>query len=400
MMLSLSWLLPLVSGCLSPLSEGLAPATPADTTVKMDFFHRPLPEIPLPNDIATRYDGSSATGRRVNASMVAPTQLEVRVRTLLDNLDGWGVMQPITVPFTGPLDVDSVIAAHRDTDYDTSDDVVYLVDIDPDSPEFGEVQLLDLGNGNYPVVVQETDGYWANDPRESTLSILFEETDEDLDGNGVLDPGEDSDADGVLDVPNYLPGHDPAPDDMGARADALMTFYERETNTLIAKPLVPLRERTTYAFVVTRRLVDEAGSPVGSPYPWINHSSQTTELEPLLDVLPDGLSVEDIAYTFPFTTQSVQSHWQALRDGLYGEGVQAHLGEEFPPEVTEVFELRDTAYFPDATNSYLLYGEQFKEAFLDIYAEIAGKDMDTREFEVFNESMDYVDYQIIGSFDS
>ena len=44
--------------------------------------------------------------------------------------------------------------------------------------------------------------------------------------------------------------------DLAARADALMTFYESETNTLIARPVEPLRERTTYAVVVTRRLLD------------------------------------------------------------------------------------------------------------------------------------------------
>ena len=35
-----------------------------------------------------------------------------------------------------------------------------------------------------------------------------------------------------------------------------MPFYEKQTNTLILRPLVPLHERTTYAVVVTRRLKD------------------------------------------------------------------------------------------------------------------------------------------------
>ena len=45
-----------LAGCLSELPEGIAPSQPADVTVKMDFFNRPLPEIPLPNDVATRFD--------------------------------------------------------------------------------------------------------------------------------------------------------------------------------------------------------------------------------------------------------------------------------------------------------------------------------------------------------
>ena len=42
----------------------------------MDFYKRPLPEIPLPNNIATRFDAESPTLRRINASMVAPTAME------------------------------------------------------------------------------------------------------------------------------------------------------------------------------------------------------------------------------------------------------------------------------------------------------------------------------------
>jgi len=55
--------------------------------VKLDFFHRPLPEIPLPIDLATRHDPSSPTGLRINASMLAPTQMERTVRRLIDTLD-------------------------------------------------------------------------------------------------------------------------------------------------------------------------------------------------------------------------------------------------------------------------------------------------------------------------
>jgi hypothetical protein len=340
--------------CMSPEAGGLAEATAAATTVKMDFYHRPLPEIPLPNDIATTADPTSATGRRVNASMLAPTQMERRVRGYLDDLDGWGTLQPIVIPFTGPLDIESILAAHRDVNYDPADDVIYLINIDRDSAKFGELRHLDLGNGNYPVVLEGRDKYWQNDPRGDTISILFEETNEDLNGNGILEPFEDTDADGVLDVPNYLPGAtaDPTdPNDLAARADAMMSFYERETSTLIARPMMPLDERTTYAVVVTRRLLDEAGDPVGSPYPFINHNAQTEALRPLLEVLPDGVAVDDIAYTFSFTTQTTSSSFVAVRDGLYGYGVQAHLAREFPAEVATLEPLLDS---DDATNVYVL----------------------------------------------
>ena len=76
-------------------AEGLLPSQAADVTVKFDFDARPLPEIPLPNDIATRPDDHARTGRRLNASMIAPTNMEQRTRRLIDGLDGWGLYQPI-----------------------------------------------------------------------------------------------------------------------------------------------------------------------------------------------------------------------------------------------------------------------------------------------------------------
>ena len=62
-----------VSGCNSSDSDGLKGSPKSETTVKFDFFHKPLPEIPLPNDIATTFDKDSPTKRRVNASMIAPS---------------------------------------------------------------------------------------------------------------------------------------------------------------------------------------------------------------------------------------------------------------------------------------------------------------------------------------
>ncbi|MBM4292999.1 MAG: hypothetical protein FJ138_17580 [Deltaproteobacteria bacterium] len=69
-----------LTSCLSGAPEGLAPAPAARVMVKHDSLHRPLPDLPLPNDLATRLDPTSAMGRRINASMVAPTALEAHVR--------------------------------------------------------------------------------------------------------------------------------------------------------------------------------------------------------------------------------------------------------------------------------------------------------------------------------
>lgn len=389
-----------VSGCSLSESEGVATSQPARTTVKMDFFHKPLPEIPLPNDVATVVDPTSATGRRINASMVAPTGFERLTRQKIDELDGWGVFQPITIPFTGPIDVQSLLAGHRDPLYETDNDVIYLINIDRRSPEFGRLHHLDVGNGNYPIVLERRDNYWDNDPRAGTVSILFDEVDEDLNGNGILDPGEDTDADGVLDKPNYLPGAQPRPDDLKARVDNFMSFYERETNTLIVRPLVPLRERTTYAVVVTRRLRDANGEPVGSPYPTIHHTSQTEALRPLAEVLPAGLTLADVAFAFTFTTQSVESHWRAVREGLYGYGPQRHLAHEFPAKVEALLPLRDPQRFPNSKRLYLLYGENWLQAARPLVTTFLGLNANSEEYRQLATSLEYVDYFVIGTYRS
>ena len=388
-------------GCSTNTVEGLAPAQPAATHVKMDFYHRPLPDIPLPNDIATRYDETSATGRRINASMVAPTAFESDVRKRIDQLDGWGIFQPIAIPFEGnALDVNTILAGHRDADYKFDNDVVYLINVDKKSPRFGELRPLDVGNGNYPVVLQVRDNYWKNDPRVDTLSLLFEETDEDINKNGKLDPGEDTDADGVLDVPNYLPGKNPAKDDLGARADALMTFYERETNTLLLRPMTPLDERTTYAIVVTRRLKDVTGAPVGSPYEYINHTAQTEALSALPEVLPEGLALSDVAFTYTFTTETVQRDMVAVRDGLYGLGAQKHLATEFPAEVASIEQMRDADKYPNAKMLHLMYGEDWLKALPTILTQLLGQSKDSEAYKITIASYDYVDYFVVGSFES
>ncbi|MBI3781917.1 MAG: hypothetical protein HY270_00800 [Deltaproteobacteria bacterium] len=389
----------LANGCSLSESDGVADSQPAKTTVKMDFFHKPLPEIPMPNDIATVIDTSSATGRRINASMIAPTGFERSTRELADKIDGWGIFQPITIPFTGALDVESIRAGHRDPYYETANDVVYVINIDRSSPEFGQLQYVDIGNGNYPIVLERRDNYWDNDTRAGTMSILFDEVDEDVNHNGVLDPGEDTDGDGILDKPNYYPGAHPQSDDLAGRADAVMTFYERETNTLIVRLLKPLKERTVYAVIVTRRIHDVDGNPVGSPFPTINHTAQTEALRPLPEVLPPGLTMKDIAFAFTFTTQTVASDWRAVREGLYGHGVQSHLAQEFPPVVDELLPMRDTSRF-HTTRPYLLWGENWVEAAKPLATNFLGLNPQSAQYKQLAESLSYIDYFVIGRYQS
>jgi hypothetical protein len=290
--------------------------------VIFDLDARPFPEIPFPNDLATRPDPRAATGRRLNVSLVAPTRLEGRVRERIDRLDGFSTFAPFTVRFDAPLDIAALLARHG-ADLRFDDDAVYLIDL-----ETGEPVPLDIGYGAYPLVLERPDRYFPNDPRGGGSNLVFETVDEDLNGNGVLDPGEDTDGDGVLDRPNLtVPGGDPV--------DDLMTFYESETDTLIVRPLVPLRQRHGYAVVLTDRLVGLDGQPVRSAFAWIHHIEQTAALRPLVDLLqrlPGGLTVSEVAFCWSFTTQTVTHELEDLRMGLYGQGPFAWLAEAFPPD--------------------------------------------------------------------
>ena len=73
--------------------------------VRYELNAKPLPEIPLPNNQATRLDPSSPTGRRLNISEDAVTEYERRTRRAFNELDGFGAYAPIIVSFDQPLDI-------------------------------------------------------------------------------------------------------------------------------------------------------------------------------------------------------------------------------------------------------------------------------------------------------
>ena len=318
----------LACSCIDQAPEGLAPSQFEEGApmVIFDPNAKPLPEIPLPNDVATRLDANEPfTGRRINVSFDAPTAVERDVRRRAELNNGFGTYSPITVSFTRPLDLWNIVDRHqRNTDF--SDDAIYLVDVTPGSPTYLKPTLLDLGRGNFPVTLKDYDMFFLNDPRSMSTNVLLETEEEDTNGNGILDPGEDTDFDGNLDHPNVHP-------EGAAPEDGLLTWYEKETNTLIVRPVVPLRQETTYAVVLTRRLVGETGIAVASPFPFVNHAMQTAALKPLKQALAHnnwGLDLGDIAFTWTFTTQSVTRVLEAVRDGLYGQGKLGWIADRFP----------------------------------------------------------------------
>jgi hypothetical protein len=337
--------LALLAGLAAACDPGELPAgfraTPEGSgpRIRWDLEAEPVPEIPLPNDLATWPDPTSPTGRRLNASLVAPTAVERRTRALFSRIDGWGTFAPVTVSFDAPLDTDELRRRQGRGRYGRDafpQHAVYVIDL-----RTGVPALLDVDSGNFTFNLKTPDNYAENDPRGGESNLLFETVEEDLDGDGVLDPGEDTDFDGVLDHPNTLSGRrDPAnPLDT---YDELMLSYERETDTLILRPIVPLEEETEYAVVITDRLVGRDGRPVRSPLPFVHHLAQKSSLARLPEIfaarphLYGDLATrgwEGVAFAWTFTTQSVTRDLRAIRDGLYGEGPFARLSRDFPPDL-------------------------------------------------------------------
>jgi len=318
----------LVTACGS--SEGLRATPPGDgPLVTVDWDAEPLPDLPFPNDLATRPDPTSPTGLRLNISMVADTHHQSEDREKLNKLSGWGIFQPITVGFRDLIDLDDFGARHaldrRSGDARLDDDAVFVIDVTPGSPTFGQPAAIDIGEGRFPMDVWGPHRYFENDTRADEPSVVFDTVDEDLNGNGVLDWGEDTDNDGTLDVPNVWPA-----DSADVYSD-LLSWYERESNTVVIRPAVPLREETTYAVVVTERVVGVDGAPVRSPWEYIHHLRQTEALRPLDEVLPNvGLTLEDVAFTWSFTTGSVTQEMVDIRRGFDGDGPLGWLDEAIP----------------------------------------------------------------------
>jgi hypothetical protein len=297
-----------LAGCRSgqPI-EGLAPAR--DTggpRIAFDLQRQPLPEMPFPNDLATRPDPGSPTGVRLDSSIAAPSQIEQRTRALLDQLDGFGTFAPITVSFEPGAEIDVLDLFARQNDADPTNDAVYLVQIDN-----GRVWPLDFGGGHFPYVIADPAQYFPNDPFAAHRNLLFP-------GCG---PGAN------VFVP---PG--PACDDPDPRhqADQLLPFYERSTRTLIARPVLPLDQEKRYAVILTNRLHDAQGRAVVPPGSGINHPSQNGELSPVIGRLPPGAALSDIAYVWAFTTQSTTRDLERIQAGLRQLGPLGNLAIQYP----------------------------------------------------------------------
>ena len=342
----------LFCGCLMDTVPEPLRRTPAGpgATVVFDTERRPLPEVPLPNDIATFPDPTSRTGLRINASLIAPSSLEVESREALAEQEGWGTFMPVTVSFSRTaemsptlpaIDLDELQRRTLADDHAFEDDPVYLIDL-----ETGVPMVLDFGSGALPVVLRDQDRYGPNDPHLDNHNLYFEENEE---GAGLSQaeyrPELDLDFDGVLDHPNVWPDPSPgAPIDRSTPGN-LLTVYERETDTLLVRPLLALREKHEYAVVLSNRLLGQDRRPVRSPFDGIYHPAQERAAARVQAILSDparagyygdlaGTGLDGVAFLWSFTTAPRIEDLRLLRDGLYGHGPFARLARDFPPRAT------------------------------------------------------------------
>jgi hypothetical protein len=366
--------------CSSAPFEGLAPArNRGGPIVQFDLTAQPFPAVPFPNDVLTRPDPTSPTGLRLNAPLIAPSELEARMRGLLDTLDGFGTFAPISVAFDKDLDVLDLF--NRQNDGDPANDGAYLVDLST-----GATVPLDFDAGHFPATRTAPGPLFANDPDAGAFNLLFP----------VSGP-----------FANFLHPAQPHAT-LREQADDLLTFYERETRTLILRPVTPLAQERRYAVVLTDRIHGADGAPISSPHSGINHASQTAELQPLLAHLPPGTLVSDIAYAWAFTTQSVTRDLEVIRQGLQAQGPLQLLAFQYPVQTnltstiysSEFEVLQESGAFNPATSSadpttYILTPAQLQAALSDpaLQPLLAGGDP-----AALAETYRYVDYFVSGAY--
>jgi len=366
--------------------EGLAPARQTGGPgIVFDLTRKPLPEIPFPNDVATRSDPGSPTGLRLNSTLAVPSQLEQRTRVLLDQLDGFGTYAPITVSFDADIDIGDLLA--RQNDGDATNDGVYLIQIDN-----GTVWPIDVQGGHFPYVLANPAQYFPNDPFAQHRNLLFPNC-----GPGA----------------NVLVPPTPACDDPDPRhqVDQLLPFYERSTRTLIVRPVKPLQQEERYAVVLTDRLGDSQGRAVVPPGSGINHPAQTGELQPLLDHLPPGVQLAHIAYAWAFTTQSTTRDLEAIQLGLRQQGPLAAIGVQYTAAVARqtasnsaltlltLLPERDAISLGDP-QAYIVHASELAPVISDpALAPLLGG-ADAATVNALLETFQYIDYFVSASFTS
>lgn len=324
---------------------------PFGPKVVFDALARPVPEVPLPNDLLLR--STQEGGVAWNVSEAAPTEMERKIRERLPRLDGFGTFAPISVRFDGPIDLDTVDA-----------DSVQVVDVTAGSAHRGERVELDFGEGAFPL--KGGGRFWPFDPDQ--------------------------------DLPDFLLGRD---NDWPLGGETRrVSHYEVETSTLIVRPVVPLRPGARYAVLLTRDIlgldeVEGARRAIRSPFPFKAHAAQVGLVKEALELT--GMSTEELAFGWTFLTADAEKPLLEVRAGLHGQGAFDALAARFPPTLGEI---RDTGIDVDGNGEdypldardhrFVLQGEYLDKILGVVIGLAPGFSVDFR----------YVDYVAFGSMPS
>ncbi len=353
--------------------EGMGEADPSGgPAVQFDTDVRPFPNAPFPNNAFTRQDDSSPTGLAVDLPGGGEASEEGRLLDAINQKAGFGVFSPITVSFDDALDVEALVDRHQTSSPDFSEHAVFLVDVDPSSPEYGQFRLLDMGLGNYPLTHSRPDGYYAHDPKSDGTNLLFPTADHHGGEPNLLDPEADP----------LQPGQ-------------LLDFYERQTDTLILRPVRALRPETTYAVVLSDQVQGKEEQPVDSPFDTVADPDQTEQLAPLIEILPEALperfdeDLSQMRFGFSFTTGAPSASLNDIRAGLYGEGPMAEIEELFPPRLHMVHDVTGTS---DRPLTFEL--DEVVETMLPIAAQEVGDE----PIDALEESLLSIDHFVSGTF--
>ncbi len=333
--------------------------------VRHELYPEDLTSLPLPNDLLAVPDPTSDSGLRLNVATEAASPIEESLRQAVNQLDGWGLLAPITVAFeqredgTPAVDLIELRARHAPDRRDPRDDALYVINLRTGTPV-----PLELGPGSYQFLARDKSLFPAYAPRALEPAVEIETADERADPtSGQVDPtlveystASDSDFDGWFDRPNVLR---PTPCATPERvrngeitelvrdtclADSLAPWYERETDTLVVRPLIPLEAQTRYAVVLTDRLVDPSGEPIRSPFASVYHPADITVAPRVEAILRQaeghawfgdlaGTGLEHVAFLWAFTTGSPADELVAVRDGLSGVGDFGQLATDYPAEL-------------------------------------------------------------------
>lgn len=393
--LLLSSTLALTQACGEPLApRDYAPIDGHGPKVKWNPGASPFPEVPLPNDYAVTIDPSSPTGVRVNASMIAPTFLEHNLRVSFDRMDGWGTNMPITVSFEGDLDQSEIARRHPIDPSDFTDDSVYVIDLATGIPV-----PLDMGNGHYPLSRRDPREPLPLDPRSSGNNLLISTVDEDRNGDGILQYEEDTNFDGVMQrasplLPNgQIAGH-----------------WDAEGRTLILRPLIPLRERTRYAVVLTSRLTAASG-PVRSPFATIAHPNQLEALRPLEahfsnpslqqkfygDLRWSGDSGARVAFAWMFTTQTTVTDMIDVYKGLHNDGRLRALSTVAPNFRLARAATNPGSGCPGSPTPFIVTRSQLQSVARDLVPALG---FDGPQAQALISSFDWIEYAAVATYDS